>query len=327
MSLLMLMISVQVVIHFHLLDYFSQILLNHADNNRQVVQFMTFMAFFSAMFLTNDVAILTLVPLYLGLTKQQPLPIPLPLTLITIAANLGSMATPFGNPQNLYLVANYHWSLLSFGTTSLPISIISLILVLLMTYLVKPIRLQSMKLGTTISIGQQSILLALGLVIINLLGIFSIIPLEFTLMITIIIAGLIDIKSIAKVDYGLLITFVFFFLIVGNLSQNTFLIRKISQLVTSPFKVYLTGMGLSQVISNVPSAILLAKFTNNVPALFLGVNIGGLGTLVASLANLITLKQLMNYRRQDVKAFTKIFLLINVIGLIILGIIGLIILR
>lgn len=133
---------------------------------------------------------------------------------------------------------------------------------------------------------------------------------------------LIDWRLIMKIDYGLLLTFIGFFVAVGNLSRAPWIAEGVAQLVHTPLTTYLSALGLSQVISNVPATILLAKFTDQVHALFLGVNVGGLGTLVASLANLLAYKSYQNRVVKPSGRYLRVAMILNFGGLVILGLVG-----
>ena len=321
-SLLALMVCVQLLNGYHVLDQLSQQLLTHSHNQRQIVQYTVLLAFVGAMFLTNDVAILTLFPMYIRLAHQQHLPIAFPTTLIVLAANLGSAFTPFGNPQNLFLVAHYHIDGLAFLKLSTPLMLIGLFSLAGLTYGIAP---RSTKAAPTRLFPQHPGKIALTTLLfgLTLLGIFQIFPLGWITVIVIISGWLLNRAAIKQVDYGLLLTFICFFILVSSFSHNAALTTLIAHVTRTPVASYLTGLTISQVISNVPATVLLANFTNHLTALYWGVNLGGLGTLVASLANLLALKQLLFLtNRPTVREFFKVFALVNLGLLVVLGTIG-----
>ena len=175
--------------------------------------------------------------------------------------------------------------------------------------------------STTIHVRQIGI--ATALIAFIMLGIFNLIPISLVIIVTIVVGLTIDSQVFQHVDYALLLTFVCFFLFVSAISHNFYITHWLNQLIQTPQSVYVASLMTSQVISNVPAAILLANFTKYLPALFLGVNIGGLGSIVASLANLLAVKQLLLFsKQQSLEHFLKVFTLLNLIGLLILGIFG-----
>lgn len=155
-----------------------------------------------------------------------------------------------------------------------------------------------------------------------LLGILGLLSSWVMLLLALILLIVIDYRLLAKIDYGLLLTFICFFIAVGDLSRAELVRRSLDALLNSSVAVYLTSLGISQLISNVPAAILLAPFSHAVQALFLGVNLGGLGTLIASLANLLAYKQYLLNFKQKSDNYLLIFTKVNLISLAFLGIIG-----
>ncbi|UQS86945.1 hypothetical protein MOO44_01855 [Nicoliella spurrieriana] len=320
-TLFALMVVVQLMNHLNILISISDHLIKMVDNGRRFAQLMIVIAFLGAMVMTNDVAIISIVPLYLFTARKYHLPIIMPATLITIAANLGSVLTPFGNPQNLFIFNHYHFAVTRFFIITGPLVAISLLLILLVTMTIqkKPFQphSQSIQLGD-----QRSLMVTLGLAIIVLAGVFKLVAIPVIVVAAILVTIWIDRKILLTVDYSLLLTFACFFLIAGILSRDQFVTTVIHDLMRTPTSTYLTSIGASQLISNVPAAVLLANFTSNGTALLLGTNIGGLGTLVASLANLLALKQVVAFQRSAALPFIKTFTIVNVILLVIIGIIG-----
>nr|WP_219282707.1 SLC13 family permease [Lactobacillus sp. Sy-1] len=320
-TLFSLMVVIQLMNGLNILRVISDRLIKVVKNSRQFAQLMVVVAFIGAMGMTNDVAIISILPLYLFTANQYRLPILMPATLITIAANLGSVLTPFGNPQNLFLFSDYHFSGANFFVITTPIVLVSLILTLLLTLWIPKnalvINEKSVQLGGTIPLLVTSLL-----AVVVLAGVFNWLPIPLTVIAAIIVAWLIDRHQLWNVDYSLLLTFACFFLIAGILSRNEFINEHLAALMRNATGTYLTGIGVSQIISNVPAAVLLSNFTGNGAALLLGVNVGGLGTLVASLANLLALKQVSTFNKAATVKFIQLFTLLNVILLIILGFIG-----
>ncbi len=265
----------------------TQLLLNKAGTVRRLGLIFTLLCFFSAMLVTNDVALLTFVPLTLLVWEsvQDERSRILTIVLESAAANLGSMLTPIGNPQNLYLYEKYALTALDFFRVMLPTGVVGLVGLWLLTLLLPatPCKAPDREVPT---IGRkQSIGFGL-LFVLCLLAVLRILNVWALLFIAVVIAVIFDYKSLAKVDYALLATFVCFFVFVGNIAR----IEAVSQFFSSILqgRELLVAALLSQGISNVPAAVMLAGFTENGKALLLGVDIGGFGTLIASLASLIS---------------------------------------
>ncbi|GMA54015.1 cation transporter [Alicyclobacillus contaminans] len=301
-----------------ILSYFGQFLVKKSFSFRQLLRYIVLLSFFSSMFLTNDVAILTLLPIYLRLTKiiDNRQPVLLGTVYIIAAANLGSSFFPFGNPQNLFLYSYYHIPLLKFFSATSLIAISSLILLMISIQFIpkEPIRI-------TLTDNQFDRPKAVGfgvLMLIMIGGVFGLIDYFLALAIVAIIVLFWQPQLFKNVDYRLLATFAFFFVIVGNLSQSESIITWLQSIFTNYENTLLGSILTSQVISNVPAAILLAPFTKYHQSLLLGVNIGGLGTLIASLANLIGYKIIRIQVPSERKLFLRNFYLVNGIFLLLL---------
>ena len=318
LSLFSLMLVTQYFIQINALDFLSQKIIDLAHTHRQITQLLVLLAGFLAMFLTNDVAILSLVPLFLVIHKQVDGPFIFPLTLITISANLGSALTPFGNPQNLYLFNHYQLSTANFFKISLPLLLISLFLLLLSTFIIPATPLPSLT-QQKYQLKPFSLAIAFLLLIVTLMGVLHVIPLNFTTIVVAVIALFLNYSLFTKVDYGTLITFIGFFLIVGILGRQGPVISTVSFFLNKgSVMTYLTGILLSQIISNVPATFIIARFSSNIVAIFLGVNVGGLGTPLASFANLLALKQANVHSKKVVLGFVAInFLFLLVLGVIV----------
>lgn len=273
-------------------------LLARVKSGLGVILTLVLLCFFSSMVITNDVALITFVPFtftVLDLLGQEPRQRLLlwVVVLQTIAANLGSMLTPIGNPQNLYLYGRAGLSLPAFVALMLPYTLLSLGL----------LAVGCLTLGRgcpSVPTGEETpdqppipagrLWLYLALFALSLLAVGRILPWQGVLAATALAVLLADRQALGRVDYGLLLTFVGFFIFIGNMGQlpafRDFLRHIIAQRET------LTAIVASQVISNVPAALLLSGFAENIPALIIGVNLGGLGTLIASMASLISYKQI-----------------------------------
>lgn len=279
---------------------------------------LVLLCFFSSMIITNDVALITFVPFALALMNGAGLKnrILRVITLETIAANLGSMLTPIGNPQNLYL---YNISGMGFGEFTmlmLPLSAASLVLLILSVLLGKnePIVVSFEKANANID--KRKLIIIAVLFVICMGTVARFIPWQVS-FICVFITSLVVFRNLFKeVDYYLLGTFTGFFIFIGNMQK----IPSISQLINNLLagKELVMSTAMSQVISNVPASMLLAGFTDNYTALLYGVNIGGLGTLIASLASLISYKFYAVTPESKKGQYLLTFTIWNVIYLIIL---------
>lgn len=307
-------------------DKATDIMLRKAGTVRRLALIFVILCFFSAMLVTNDVALIAFVPLTLlvlsgvGDEKCRILTI----VLETAAANLGSMLTPVGNPQNLYIYDFYKLSAADFIRITLPAGIVSLAALILLTRLLPatPCAAPAKKdiaISTAPTVG-YAVLFA-----VCLLTVFRVLPDWVCLIAAIVTALIFDRSLLLKADYALLATFVCFFVFVGNIARV--------EAVNSFFKDILTGrelvvsLLLSQVISNVPAAVMLSGFTDNGPQLLLGVDIGGLGTIIASLASLISFQYYRKSESPSSGRYLLAFTGISVILLIPLLVLQLLILR
>ena len=291
----------------------------HRINNGHILSITQVMLpFFCSMLVTNDVALLIFVPFTLELLTQLGMKktiVPV-IVLQTVAANLGSMATPVGNPQNLYLYAGYQLNFGEFASVVLPLTIISFVCLVAASYpaLPKAVSQQELKKAEILSVKQ--LLLFVALFILCLLTVFRIVPYQITTLIIVAVLAIVDKKLLKEIDFMLLATFVCFFVVSENLGRVDAIRSFLQSLLEQ--STLLTAVGASQVISNVPAAVLLSSFTNQWQDLLAGVNIGGLGTPIASLASLITLKFYLRWPGAKIGKFMAVFMAANVIGLIIL---------
>ena len=296
----------------------AQTLLSMQKNTRGLSVVLILLPFFSSMLITNDVALITFVPFTLlvlsmcGHMEEAPVLI----VYQTIAANLGSMATPFGNPQNLFLYANYELSAGNFFGTVVPIAAVSFVC-LLICGLTRKSASVSVSFTEKVELAYPKLcLLFAALFILTLLSVFHVVHYA---VVTVIVAVLLFVCSrdlLGKVDYMLLITFVCFFVFAGNIGVIPAVNEALSAVMEK--NALLTSILASQVISNVPAAVLLSGFTENWQALLAGTNIGGLGTPIASMASLISLKLYMKSEGAKSGFYMMFFTVTNVIGLVIL---------
>jgi len=288
----------------------SDALCRRVSSPRQLALLLVLLCFFSAMLVTNDVALLTFVPFavaVLGLAHQEKQLIWV-VVLQTVAANLGSMLTPVGNPQNLYLYSYYGMSAADFFRITLPVWGISLAAVILLCVPVSGAHIH-VALGERPHLNKPCFAVYGVLFMLCLCVVFRLISYKILILIIIAVLLFYDRKRLISADFMLLLTFVCFFVFSGNLARIPSIDSALRELLKG--RELLVGAGVSQIISNVPAALLLSGFTEESGRLLLGVNIGGLGTPVASLASLISLKLYSHAESADTKKYLAVFLLLN----------------
>lgn len=303
--------------HAHFFDVVARMVLKRFKQTRSVVMALVFVTMVASMFVTNDLALTMFLPLtvlVLFSTNHARL-VPFVFVMQSLAANLGGMIMPFGNPQNLYLFSYYHIGLAEFlGIMACPFAIsVALIALCCMFVRSEPltVSLEVAQNPHWKSVGVYAFLFALVL-----LGLFRIISFWISLVIVAAVLLVMDHKTLKEVDWGLLLTFVFFFIFAGNMAR----IPEVQLAFVSLFEygVLFVSAGLSQVISNVPAAVLLAQFTSDYSALLMGVNIGGAGTVIASLASVITLNNFLAIQKYGLmrdEQTAKHFSLVRYLGL------------
>ncbi|MCR5722326.1 MAG: citrate transporter [Lachnospiraceae bacterium] len=328
-------------------------MLKSVKSERSIVFILVLLCFFFSMLITNDVALITFVPFtfttleLLGGDKYKKLVIPV-VVLQTVAANLGSMLTPLGNPQNLYLYGKLQTDFFSFVKIMLPYTGASLVLVvcgvLIFTRGARGQRTAESTAGASAEAPTSDgsnrltltemfaktgtkyhvlLILYLLLFMVALLTVIRVLPYEIMFFITLIMVLIADRKTILKVDWSLLLTFVGFFVFIGNMGRVPAFSEALSKIITG--RETFTAIVSSQVISNVPAALLLSGFTDNIKALVIGTNLGGLGTLIASMASLISYK--LAAARKDIKMgkYLGLFTAVNLLFLLVLTILYVII--
>ena len=306
---------------FRMLGHF---LIMRAGSIRGLSLVMILLCFFSSMIITNDVTLITFVPFTILVLRMSGRVERVLKTVVleTIAANLGSMATPIGNPQNLYLYSVSNLTAGEFMQAVLPYAGLSLILLAAVVFLGKDEPLLDVSVEEKQEKGRKAGRLLwrtapfLFLLLLCLLVVFRILPYQPVLICVIVVILIIDRKLYLSVDYFLLLTFFCFFVFIGNMKR----IPEVSEFLVSIVqgRELLTGILTSQVISNVPAAILLSGFCSDFSALLTGVNLGGLGTLIASLASLISFKFFAKEYPDKKGAFMKGFTIWNLLFLFVL---------
>lgn len=296
-------------------------LVSLAGNMRALFLLLITITFIGSMIIANDMALITFLPLgyfALSVTKQEKYMAYL-FVLQNISANLGGMLTPFGNPQNLYLYSYFNIPTGEFCKIMLPAFLLAISLLAVACIPVKPVKFTiNEEFGEKLNI--KKTVLYCVLFLISILIVFRIIPFLAGLVIIPIILIIADRDSLLMVDYALLGTFFFFFIFAGNLSR----IDAVNQLFSSLLQKdpLIVSVLSCQVISNVPSAILLSRFTTDYAALLLGVNIGGTGTLIASLASLITFSEFKLLHPEQTKKYIVLFTVVNAVFLIIMTLVS-----
>ncbi len=294
----------------HVFRDLSQKIVSKCSNLRNAVIALLYITFIGSMIIANDMALITFLPLGFYVLDSTGNRKYMAFTFImqNIAANLGGMLTPFGNPQNLFMYSYYHIESLEFVMIMIKPFIVSIVLITLSCFIIPR---KELHLQTTFdeSLDKNKLIVYSILFVLFVCSIFRIMPYTDVLGVVIIALLIVDRETLFKLDYGLLFTFFFFFIFAGNMSR----IQVISDILSGLLEknTLLTGIISCQFISNVPSAILLSRFTENYPDLLVAVNIGGTGTLIASLASLITYKEYVKREPEKQMYYLKLFTLLN----------------
>lgn len=308
-----------------LFRFVAEKLLGKVTRIRGLIFILIMLCFFSSMLITNDVALITFVPFTFIVLKMilgeqcDKLIVPV-VVMQTIAANLGSMLTPIGNPQNLYLYGKTTMNFGKFILFMLPYTLVAFALLTIWSLLfpykgTKQIEVQ-IEQGTKMGHYKKQLLIYTTLFVLCILTVAHIIPYQATLCIVLIVVFILDKHVLKEVDYALLLTFIGFFVFIGNMGRipvfNTFI-----QNIIDGNEV-LTSVVASQFMSNVPAVLLLSGFTNQYEFLIVGTNLGGLGTLIASMASLISFKYIGKECAHLKGKYMLYFTIANILFLIIL---------
>lgn len=335
----------------HVFDRLAQGLLAQVRGSGGIVLTLVLLCFFLSMLITNDVALITFVPFTIIIMKQlgekvQRTWMLRVVVMQTIAANLGSMLTPIGNPQNLYLYGKAGIGIPGVLRLMLPYTGISLLL--LGVWIAICVGREKFEKGDVtegktliteknqeLRAGEdQSILVReadtnrrypidkkklgcyLALFLVSLLSVAHILPFPIPLLLVIVYISIRDRTIWRQIDYSLLGTFTALFIFIGNVGRIPAFSRFLQEFING--REVITAVIASQVMSNVPAAILLSGFTDNIQALIVGTNLGGLGTLIASMASLISFKYIAKENRKLRGKYFILFTIANVIFLVIL---------
>ncbi|MBR5702279.1 MAG: citrate transporter [Oscillospiraceae bacterium] len=283
-----------------------------AGSVRRLGLALVLLSFFSSMFITNDVALITFVP-FAGavlVLADRPGDLSRVVVLQTVAANLGSMLTPVGNPQNLYLYSRYGFTMGTFLSVTFPVWAVSLVLCAAACFLLPGAKLERGPRREPAPV-DRGVWLHAGLFLLCLLTVLRILPWPVMLGGVILVLLIADRKLLGKADFFLLLTFCAFFVFSGNLARIPAVSEAMRKLMSG--REYGVSLLASQVISNVPAALLLSGFTEAGRELVLGVDIGGLGTPITSLASLIGLKLYSRTEGAKPGRFLLEFLAVNLV--------------
>lgn len=316
--LLSLMLVVAGLKQVRFLDYVAVELLNRCVSRRQLTLALVGITYVSSMFVTNDVALLTFVPLALVIGKTLQLDMERIIILQTLAANLGSMLTPLGNPQNLFLYAHYNYSAGRFFCVMALPCLLSLAYIGVLIFR-RPDAPLTLTLPGLPRPERRTTLVLLALLLVNIAAVLHVLPKLWALGVTLAAVLLLNRRLLLAVDYSLLLTFIGFFIFIGNISHTSIAAYLQSSLLGTATGTYLAALLSSQFISNVPAAMLLAGLTQEADALLLGVNIGGLGTMIASMASVISYKLFVAEQPTLAGRYLRTFLYYNFAGLLLIG--------
>lgn len=296
--------------HIHTFEIISKNIVLKLHNLRNATLGLVFITFFGSMLLANDMALLTFLPLGFYVLNSTDNKQAMAFTFImqNIAANLGGMVTPFGNPQNLYLYSYFQIETWEFVKIMLPSFLGATCLIIICCLFVKPVPL-TLKNDEDYVFDKKNTVIYTILFIASILIVFRIVPYTWGTVVITLALLLLDKKSIKEVNYPLLATFCVFFVFSGNMARIPAVSAFFEYLL--PKNTLLFGILSCQFISNVPSAVLLSHFTTDYASLLPAVNIGGCGTLIASLASLITFSEFKKHNPDQVKSYVIKFSVIN----------------
>lgn len=322
-----LMVIIQGLRYHHIFEAIAKVLLEKVSKQWQLVMVLVFMCFLGSMVITNDVALITFVPFTIMILKscnKEKIMAPV-IVMQTIAANLGSMLTPIGNPQNLYMYGITKMNFLGFVGILFPYTIISAIMIIVAIFIfaydkeeldTSSAEFAAESEGQNNIVQKAKIIMYITLFLVAILAVLRVVPWYVFAITVLAVVGIFERKILLKADYILIFTFVGFFVFTGNMGKIT-MIRSFLEgiLKTHEFAV---GVITSQFISNVPATLMLSGFANNYKQLLIGVNVGGLGTLIASMASLISYKAYVKEYENGGGKFIKTFTIFNVIFLMVL---------
>lgn len=291
-------------------ELISNKLIGLFKTRRAVIYALVYGTFLFDMIVANDMSLITFLPLTYIVLHSTGNDKYLAITFIlqTIAANMGGMITPYGNPQNLYLYSYFEIPTVEFFGVLLIQSVTIAALLFIAGLFIKNEQL-SLKTDGKIEIKKKELIVYAVLFVFVILSIFRVVPHIITLALVVLAVLIVDRARFRYVDYALLATFCVFFVFSGNIARIPAIENFMVSIVTK--NTLLAGIISCQFISNVPTAILLSKFTENYRDLLVSVNIGSLGIIISSLASLITLKEYLKHQPKNFKKYMLLFTLIN----------------
>ncbi|WP_066497852.1 SLC13 family permease [Abyssisolibacter fermentans] len=310
-----LMIVVAALNKCKVLDKTAITLLQKCTTYKKVSFALVFITFVAAMFVTNDVALITFIPFTIIVGKKANIKILNVVIFQTLAVNIGSSFTPMGNPQNLFIYSHYNMVPSEFLKITLPMVLVGAIFLWILILKEKDNQLD-FKVQDIVLVDKYKIFITIILFAIIILSVFNIVDYKIIFALTVLIILIMDRKLFLKVDYSLLIIFIGFFVFIGNISQIEMVKEFIEKIFNSSANTYFGSILISQIISNVPATVLISGFTEYSKELLLAVNIGGMGTLIASLASLISYKLYVREYKEESNKFLQVFTIYNLIGLI-----------
>ncbi len=277
---------------------------------RSAILALVYITFIGSMLIANDMALITFLPLGYYVLKSTDNRRYMAFTFImqNIAANLGGMLTPFGNPQNLYLYSYFNISTIEFMSIMLLPFLIAIFLITVCCLFVDKETLE-IKNAEQTPLDKKKTVIYCILFCLSIAMVFGMVSVWGGVLVVTLGLVIMDRKAILQVDYGLLLTFCAFFVFSGNMARIPAVSSFLGGLIEKNTLLY--GFVSCQFISNVPSAVLLSRFTQNYPALLVAVNIGGAGTLIASLASLITFREFIRHEQGMAKRYIKLFTVYN----------------
>ncbi len=298
-------------------EWLADIIVRCFGNMRNIVLALVFVTYFGSMIMANDMALITFLPLGYFVLESCGNKKIVAFTFImqNIAANLGGMLTPFGNPQNLYLFSYYSIPTGEFFKIMAMPFAVAFVLILATCLFVKPVKAEVLT-APKVRPPLWRILVYFALFVLSVLIVFRVFPYYWGLLAVTLALLLLDYRALLHVDYGLLLTFCAFFVFSGNMARIPAVAALLGGLIALDPLAF--GTLSCQCISNVPSAVLLSRFTTDYARLLVAVNIGGLGTPIASLASLITLNTYRRVCPGETKGYLVKYLAFNVLFLAVL---------
>jgi len=285
---------------------------------RKMAAILVGTVFFVSMAITNDVALITFIPFSLILMKdiKRPQSRMTIITLETIAANIGSSLTPVGNPQNLYLFSFYGMNGPAFFAAIFPVVAAGGLLLFASVFILRNEKMQGASAGANYTTDRRLVFLYLALFALSVVAVFGFLDYRAVLVVVAVTIFIADRTIFRRIDYSLLFTFIGFFIFIGNLQEIESVSRFLTRMVA--LNPMLVASLASQAISNVPAAILLSRFTGDAGALLRGVSIGGMGTIIASLASVISYKFFAREYPADSLRYLGIFSAWNILFFLLL---------